>query len=351
MTPRERVLATLRGEKTDKIPFTIYESMIPQCAVEKRLRNDGLCIVNRHVPAVKIERPNCTEKVVRYPDPETGEQLTRVEITTPAGKLTQLSVPADFTSWTREHIFKGPEDYTALKALAADEVASPNYDEFAKAEAWMGDDVILRAGAGGNPLHHIMIPWMGVETFAIEWSERRDEVLELEKIMAERARARFPLIADSPATHANFGGNEVPEVMGPERYEEFCLPLVTECAEVLGAKGKFVGSHMDGNNRPWAGLVAKSGLDYVEAFTPTPDTDMSVADALEAWPDKVLWTNFPSSVHLASAEEIKRIAREEIEQARSFDGPNRLIIGITENIPENRWQESLQAISEVINGK
>jgi len=349
MTPRERVLATLRGEKTDKIPFTIYESMIPQCAVERRLRNGGLCIVNRRVPAVNTERPNCTERIIRHPDPETGKQLTRVEITTPAGVLTQVKEPADFTSWTREHLFKGPEDYAALRAFVADEVYTPNYDEFARAEAWMGEDVILRAGAGGNPLHRIMIGWMNIETFSVEWAERRDEVLALEKVMADKARERFPLVAASPATHANFGGNEVPEVMGPQRYEEFCLPLVKECAEVLGAKGKFAGSHMDGNNRPWAHLLARSGLHYVEAFTPEPGTDMSVAEALEAWPDKVLWSNFPSATHLAPLDEVKRIARDQIEQARSFDGPNRLIIGITEDIPKDRWQESLQAISEVIN--
>ena len=39
MTPRQRVLATLRGQPVDKVPFTIYECMIPQCAVERRLRS------------------------------------------------------------------------------------------------------------------------------------------------------------------------------------------------------------------------------------------------------------------------------------------------------------------------
>lgn len=47
MTPRERVLAVLRREPVDKVPFTIYMSKIPRCSVERRLRNEGLCIVNR----------------------------------------------------------------------------------------------------------------------------------------------------------------------------------------------------------------------------------------------------------------------------------------------------------------
>jgi len=28
-------------------------------------------------------------------------------------------------------------------------------------------------------------------------------------------------------------------------------------------------------------------LDYIEAFTPAPDTDMTLAAARKAWPDKV----------------------------------------------------------------
>jgi hypothetical protein len=51
-----------------------------------------------------------------------------------------------------------------------------------------------------------------------------------------------------------------------------------------------------------------------EAFTPAPDTDMSVADAHAAWPGKVLWINYPSSLHIASAarirEETRRLVRE-----------------------------------------
>ena len=345
MTPRQRVLAALRREPTDKVPFTIYESKIPQCSVERRLRNEGLCIVNRRVPACVIERPNCAEETHHYT--ENGRPRVRTVIRTPAGELSQLREPAGFTSWTLERLFRGPEDYRALAAMVEDTRVRPNYDEFARAEEWMGEDVILRAGVGSTPLHRIMIHWMGLETFAVEWAERRDEILRLVELMTAKRREVYPILANSPVTHANYGGNEVTQVMGPPRFKEFCVPLYDECAEVFHEKGKLLGSHLDGNNRAWADLVAGSGLDYIEAFTPAPDTDMTLEDALKAWPDKVLWINFPSSVHLASVEKIKRTTRELIEAAA---GTNRLIIGITEDIPEDRWQESLLAISEVING-
>jgi hypothetical protein len=292
VTPRERVLAVLRGGKADRacapkpasagegrVPFTIYSGMIPQCAVERRLRNEGLCLVERR-SVVRTERPNCSERIIHYE--ESGKKRIRVEISTPKGPLSILKEPAGFTSWTIEHIFKGPADYAPLRAFAADVRHYPDYDSFAEAEKALGEDVIVRAGVGAMPLHEIMIHWMGVEAFAVEWADRRDEVLALEKIMASRLREVFPIVASAPITHANFGGNEVPEVMGPVRYEEFCLPLMQECAEAFHGKGRLLGSHMDGNNRPWKHLVAKSGMDYVEAFTPAPSSDMSLAEALEA---------------------------------------------------------------------
>jgi len=344
MTPRERVLAVLRGEPTDKVPFTIYESMIPQCDVERQLRNDGLCIVYRRVPAVITERPNVRVESHHYT--ENGIGKVRTTFHTPVGDLYTVDQPTGFTSWHQEKLFKSPEDYKALMFLIQDEQYRPNYEEFAREERRRGQDFILRAGVGGTPLHTIMVHWMGVETFATEWVERRDEIDKLCTAWAEKRRETYELVARSPATHANYGGNEVPEVMGVERFAEYVLPLYDEAAEIFHRHGKLLGSHLDGNNKAWAHLVARSGLDYVEAFTPAPSTDMTVADALAAWPDKVLWIHFPSAIQLASIARIEEVTRDLITQAADT---NRLIIGITEDIPEDRWQENLLAIMRVIN--
>jgi hypothetical protein len=343
MTPRQRVLAVLRGERADRVPFTVYECMIPQCAVERRLRNEGLCIVNRSQEGYSSHTPNCPRETHTYS--EGGRRLVRTVTHTPAGDISIVVQPAGFTNWTIEREFKGPEDYERLLFIVRDKVYRPAYEGHRWAEGWMGEDVILRGGIGSNPLHRIM-GWMGLETFAVEWHERRDEILKLEAAMRERKREVYRIVADSPITHANYGGNEVPEVMGRERFRDFVLPLLNEAAEAFHEKGKLLGSHLDGNNRPWADLVAGSGLDYVEAFTPAPDTDMTLANALEAWPDKVLWINFPSSLHLASVERIKQAAREFVELGRQS---GRVIIGITEDMPPERWQQNLLAISEMVN--
>jgi len=135
-------------------------------------------------------------------------------------------------------------------------------------------------------------------------------------------------------------------MMPRERVEaNYVLPDYQECAAVLHEHGKLVGTHLDGNNKLIALLVAESGLDYIEAFTPFPDTNMSVKEALEVWPDKILWIDFPSSVHLQGAEAVRAAMLEILEQAKPGD---RLIVGITEDVPEDRWRASFTMISQVL---
>lgn len=342
MTPRKRVEAILRGELPDKVPLTIYECMIPQCAVERQLRNAGLCIVYR-TSVFKTYTPNVRRRSEQFEI--DGVTYVRTLFETPVGTLSEVSRPAGFTSWQVEKLFKRPEDYQALRFLVQDQRFEEDYASYRKKEEELGEDFILRAGIGLTPLHQIMISWMGLETFAVEWAERRDEILTLYELMVEKHRQIYPLVARSPASHANYGGNEVPEVMGVERFAQYCVPLYEEAAEELHRYGVLLGSHLDGNNRAWAHLVAASPLDYVEAFTPPPNGDLSVREALERWPGKFLWINFPSAVHLEPESRIEEVTCELIEQAAPG---NRFIIGITEDIPADRWQGNLLAISRAI---
>lgn len=73
---------------------------------------------------------------------------------------------------------------------------------------------------------------------------------------------------------------------------------------------------------------------------------MIIEEAFKIWKDKVLWINFPSCLHLSSLEEIEKMTRRIIESSLP---DKRLIIGITEDIPEDKWQKTLPVISKVIN--
>ena len=340
MTPRQRVEIALHGGVADRVPFTIYESIVPQCAAEREMRNRGLCIVERRVPVVKRHHPNVKTTSTTAVD-DRGRKLVRTVHETPAGTLSTLAEPAGFTNWLHERMFKGPDDYKPMLAYIRDEQYEPCYDSFVRAEADLGGDAICRTSFGLEPLQTLISGMMGTEAFCLEWMDRRDEVMKLYDAVVEKRREIYPLIAASPCGHANYGGNVVPEIIGLETFETLYVPHYNEAAEAMHAHGKLIGCHFDANCRLLAKAIAATDLDYIEAFTPAPDTDMTLADARAAWPDKVLWLNFPSSVHLRPDQAVEAVTADLLTQASRPDG---LIMGITENIPKDRWQNSCLAI-------
>lgn len=346
LTPRQRVEAVLFGGQPDQVPFTVYEYKLPQCTVERQLRNDGLCIMNRRYNGYDTVTPNCKSESYSYTDEKTGKGLVRTVVHTPKGDLTSLSEPADFTSWRHELMFKGPEDYEKLISLTNDTQFTPAYEGVLKAKRWLGEDVFLRGAMPGySPLQAMIYSYLGVETFCFEWMERRDEVMRLYEALHERARRAYAVVADSPHRVIQYCGNVSPEIVGLPRFEQFVLPHYDELAEELHKRGKLLLVHLDANCKLLASAIASSGIDVVEAFTPAPDTDMTLAEARAAWPDKILWINFPSSVHLSSDEVIYNTTKDLIEQD---GGAQKLLIGITEDVPEHRWQGSFLAISKAI---
>ena len=93
-------------------------------------------------------------------------------------------------------------------------------------------------------------------------------------------------------------------------------------------------------------VIADCPVDIIEAFNPEPDGDVSVAEARQAWPGKVLSINFPSSVHLASQARIRRMAIDLLRQAAPGQG---FVVGITENVPADVLVESLTTIATSLN--
>ncbi|HOJ40229.1 MAG TPA: hypothetical protein PKX93_08085 [bacterium] len=338
MTAKERVEKVLRGGHAEKVPFTIYESKIPQCEAERMMRNQGLCILCR-TSVFRVHLPEV--KVTQYSWEENGRKRIRTLYETPVGTLSSVEEPAGFTSWHLKWLFEKPEDYKPLLFMIQNERYEPAYEEVLEKEKMMGGDGLFRAGIGSEPLQQLISRYMGTETFCYEWMERRDEVLKLYQAIAEQRRKVYPIVARSPLLHANYGGNVVPEIIGLENFEKYYVPHYQEAAEIMHRHGKLLGSHFDANCRLLAEAISRTDLDYIEAFTPAPDTDLTLAEARKAWPDKVLWLNFPSSLHLKSDEEVEKATVELLNELESVDG---LIMGITEDIPPHRWPGSCQAI-------
>lgn len=340
-SPLGRVEAVFRGAKPRRTPLTIYESHMARSTRERELRQRGLCLVRR-VTSWRMRYPHVESRTIQYRD-ERGRTLVRTEYDTPRGKLHRLVEPAPGTSWTHEHLFRTEDDYPALLSMLRDAVVEPDYEPVRELEKTLGADFLVRDNLTLEPLQSLVSDIMGTETFSYEWMDNRDLVLECVDALAATARRIYPIIADGPLRYVNYGGNVVPTIIGRQAFRDLYLPHYREAATILQQAGKRVGTHLDADNTLIMSDVPESGLDYIEAYD--PGMGPSLGDALRAWPGMVLWINWPSAAHLGTEEDVRETTRRLIREAAPGD---RLIIGITEDIPPGRTEPNLAAILDAI---
>lgn len=339
MKPAETVWAALRGEPQKTTPFTVYEIYASQSSVERELRNRGLCIVHRQ-NSYRIDFP--TRKVISTM--QDGREFNKTVFDTPYGELSTLSEKTENSNWIREHIFKSPDDYKRMRWLIASAVVVPEYDKAAKIAENCGGDFIIRDNFPLEPLQHLISSfYMEMSDFCVEWMDNRDEIMALYEAFVAMNRRTYPVVANGPLKLANYGGNVIPQIIGPQVFEQHYMPHYEEAAEYLHKAGKLIGCHFDSDNTPIMDLIAKTPLDYIEAYD--PGISPPIGEALKCFGDKAVWINWPSAWHLCGRE---AAAERTAGLIAETNGSERFIIGVTEDIPPDRFFAILQGIMDGI---
>jgi hypothetical protein len=338
---RAEIESALNGDAPEHVPFSFYDVLLPRGLDVSPLQEKGMAICARR-PVVKAVMPDVT---VRSIDEGGGRRSTIYE--TPVGTLRETWQEAAYGSLSPvEHLIKGRDDYRAAEFMARNTRYLPLYDEFRGERERIGDSGYVLAHSGYSPLEGIQIMWLGQERFCYEIMDNEDAVMGLYEALVSRHRMMYELIAAGPADVCLYGGNIVPSMLGPDRIRRFVLPCLREFAACMEENGKKLGSHMDADNRLMMDILAESSLRLIEAFTPPPDCSVSVAEARRAWPQSLLWVNFPASILVGSDGRIREVAGEILDQAGDRRG---FLMGITEDVPAGHLLRSLSVVLDVLN--
>jgi len=320
-----------------------YENkVVPGKALDKLLER-GMGILKRvrfcdekHA-AGKIEIKERTEKRGDY-----EHIITFAD--TPYGGLRQTVMRNGLTDYISEHFVKTPGDYKAYKYMQESLVFSPDYSEIEQSYNTLDQSYYIRCGTGYEPIQKLIINAMGTEAFCYQWMDNREELLELADCLERQYLSCCMAAAGSPMIEmVNIGGNVVPDIIGVDTFKKFHLRHYNEAARILHEKGKLAGAHLDGDNSLILDLLETSGLDYIEAY----DTSCSppLKKAVKRAPSKVYWVNFPSAVHLSDKKTIYDTAIRLLSEGAEARG---LVIGVTEDVPKDRWEFSYNVIMDAI---
>jgi len=370
MTMRERMLAVLRGDSHDRVPFCTYGGMeglpfeeITSVLGPNRWGQLRYAMIHRAVyPHCRFESIDYTDADPIYhtdplheaigmkfpaPPPASEGRWQLNTIHTSVGSISENRVfePAYGSSTAREHFIETPQDYEVFWSLLEDAVIEPDYDRYLREDALAGDNGIAMAWIDRTPYQQLWVEWVGLDSLALHLLDYPDHVQHTMALLEQRERRLFEIAANSPAPFIEMPDNITAPAIGAQRFRKYCVPLYNELAHMLAERDALVFVHMDGELQGLWDDIANSGVGGIDSFTPAPDTSTSIEDAIAACPNMRWWVNFPASVHLRTPEEVRAVADCIL---RSAGHTGRLQLQITENIAAGAWRTNLPIIADAI---
>ena len=354
MSPRDRVLGLIRGGAIDRLPFAHCERHFPRGNAERIARNKGMALLcNR---PCYIERFSSVE--IQTGTGRSGRLVRSYH--TPKGTLTETlaagigyGIACFGRDWmgmvpqTTEYMVKKTQDYEALRFIVEDLHYEPYYYPIEDQMKRLGSDGIVIAELPYEPMLRLLLEYVGIARLFRDLTKNRSLVEELcEALQQKYEEELFPIAAGAPCEVVLYGGNIDGYLINPPMFERYLLNTYSKCAEVLHGSGKMMAVHMDGRLAPLSDLIARSDVDIIDGFTPPPMGDLAIDKALNLWPSKTLWVNFPSSVSTApgtSPRAVKQYLARELELI--VPGERVMVVASTENyVPE----DSIIAMAELM---
>jgi hypothetical protein len=349
MTMKERILAVLRGEEIDQVPFIQYDGIAaPNEVIWSVLGRNNMGLL-RWSKVHRFVHPNCHVRVETIH--REGLWGERTILYTPAGELTEerLFEPTYGTASVKKHYVEKPEDYPALIAYLKDTVVLEDLETYLRDQWELGDDGIPMVAVDRTPYQQLWVQWVSLLDLCLHMVDCPDLVEECVSILIDIQRRIFRVVWEAhKKVHlpfVNFPDNITAPVIGERNFRKYCVPLYNELADMLADDKVPVVVHMDGDLKPLWKAIGECRIMGLDSFSPPPDNDTSAAEAAAMWPEKRLMLNFPSSVHLAEPETIYNKAGQILEEAGHT---GRLWIQISENVPPGVWKRSFPQIVRAI---
>lgn len=287
MTPKQRMMTALAGEKPDRLPVTIHQwqqyhldTYMDGVDALVAFEATGMDASIQYFEAMgqfwipdaekyAIHTPQWRDEM-RVVDSNPDNKVVHHRIVTPEGELTYKTGGNRTTTWITEYLIKRADDVDLIEKYMP--VAVLNKDAVREEYDRIGDAGILRGFVWGDQAgcwqHACCL--MDVQTLIIETFENPDWVHRLLSVLLDKklrfveeslAGARFDLIETG-------GGASSDTVISPKLHREFCLPYDRRMHQALHDVGLISTYHTCGGMMNILDLIVENETDASETLTP-----------------------------------------------------------------------------------
>ncbi len=360
MTPRERVLCVLKGEKPDQVPWFGDLDYWANSLVRQGLKPAGFIRSDNYIRwhrdlgvgfylqgyfPFKTVYGNC--QVVEWNE---GNRRYRT-IGTPLGSVRECweYIPASYTEAPVEHFLKSEQDLPVMKFVYQNILYEPDYEQARERIRQIGDQGIVLCYLPKSPFMHLVALEAGIETVTLLALTYPDEFSGLLEVMGKSHDQAARLAVDSPAEALMIPENLSSEMVGPDFFESYMRGYQEKWTDEIRKAGKCSFIHIDGTLRGLLRQEASAGFNVLEALTPKPAGDMEFSE-LAPWvgnPGIILWGGVPGVLftpHITD-EEFQTHIRKVLEVMLTEP---RYVLGVADQVPPDGLEHRVKEIARLV---
>jgi corrinoid protein of di/trimethylamine methyltransferase len=319
---------------------------------DEEYRHRGLGILQVNNIIVDFKMP--TDVEVKW---SREGNLTTVEYHTPVGmvcntmeyskqmQLLGISIPHVI-----DHLIKSKDDYLAANHLFEHMEVVPRFDRFKKFSEEIGDNgVPVTAGFyAPSPVNQIQRDLIDPTQFYFHYNDYQKEIRGLADRMEHLFDGILKACCDSPAEMIMWGANYDDMLTYPPYFEKELMPWIRKAADALGARGKLVMCHTDGENFGLMDLIRDSGMHVAESICPHPMTRLTMEEYYQRWSGYLtLFGGVPSTVVLVDTP-VEQFEAYMDNLLKAVAPGNRMVVGIADQVPPKVDFDRLVRIGERI---
>jgi uroporphyrinogen-III decarboxylase len=313
----------------------------------------ALGITNLHSVPVRTVLEN-VKRTIR-----SDGDLTRVTYETPVGTVSTTVLYDDEmrkAGITIPHVeecaVKTVEDYRAVGYIFANARVEENYEGYLEYKDRVGERG-LTAGfvnAAASPMHLIQRDLMPMETFFFHMYDHPDALEELTEQIAVYWRQMLECAVECPAEVLLLGANYDSAITYPPFFEKHFLPGLKDFADKLHARGKYLLTHTDGENKGLLDLYLRSKIDIADSICPAPMTSLTIEEIRDVFGSNITIMGGIPSIALLPSTMPERDFNAFLDDFFSrIGGGDHLILGIADTTPPAADFKRLLRIGELVN--
>lgn len=295
MNSRERLLAVLRGQEIDRIPWAPFLAYWWEQCKDPEITSLGEAGFLKTAGADPLMRGKCCMFKTRYGKTKITESAAgikkQVRYETPVGGLQAVYDFSDAgdTWFLTEHPVKTAEDFSVLAYIAQDMIVEADFGTYEGIAKEHPDAlyVPLLSPYGKTSFQSLIEYWVGTEELSLLEADSPEAIVNALDAMRRPAMETVRISASSSAEAFISWEDTSTTNISPRWYESYILPEINAWCDVLHAAGKMYIQHACGHLRHLASLIASSKIDAVESLSDPPTGNISVEDFSKLLPERI----------------------------------------------------------------